>query len=319
MNTLNNETQKKINIELMLEIIIILLIGMFSRFTFGSLMFLIPAVVCVFSIKYSFKESVISLAVALLALILIDRSYGLMTLIQIFPLSLVFSYMVKQRKKPRDVILVSALILFLCLLISLSALTAGSELDFTHQLKQFLDNQLKTQIDILENTNLDKDFIEDFKVSQANINNYILQILPSILIVYSVVIGYINYNISKYTLRKLGLGIREIAPFSKFSVPSNFGIGVFTVLIFILILRNFDSVIYEALLINLTAVLGLIFMLQGLSVVDYFLKKRNMKTFLRIILMILIVIIAPLLTPVTILGCIDMVFDLRKLRKPRKS
>lgn len=303
----------------MLEIIIILIIAMFSRFAFGSLIFLIPAVVCVFSIKYSLKESIISSLIALLVLILIDRFYGLMTLIQILPMSLAFSYTVKHRKKPKDVIIISALILFLCLLISLNVLTAGSELDFTHQLKQFLDNQLTTQVDILESMNLDQEAIENFKVTQENVYNYILQILPSILIVYVSVIGYINYNISKYALRKLGIGIREIAPFSKFSVPSNFGIGVFSVFILMLLIRNLDGVIYGALLINLTAILGLIFIFQGLSVVDYFLKKKKMRTFLRVILMALIVLIAPLLTPITILGCIDMIFDLRKLKKPRKS
>ena len=316
---MNNETEKKINIELILEIIIILLIAMLSRFAFGNLIFLIPAVACVFSIKYSFKESIISLIIALLVLILIDRFYGLMILIQILPMSIVFSYAIKLRKKPKDVILISSLVLFLCLLISLNALTAGSELDFTHQLKQFLDNQLATQIDILESMNLEQEVIENFKITQENVYNYILQILPSILIVYALAIGYINYNIAKYTLRKLGIGIREIAPFSRFSVPSNFGIGVFSVFILMLILRNIDGVTYDVLLINLTAVLGLIFILQGLSVVDFFLKKRKTKTFLRVILMVLIVLLAPLLTPITILGCIDMIFDLRKLKRPRKS
>ena len=119
---MNNETEKKINIELILEIIIILLIAMLSRFAFGNLIFLIPAVACVFSIKYSFKESIIYLIIALLVLILIDRFYGLMILIQILPMSIVLSYAVKLRKKPKDVILISSLVLFLSLLISLNAI-----------------------------------------------------------------------------------------------------------------------------------------------------------------------------------------------------
>lgn len=316
---MNNDRKNNINIELILETLIVILISLFSRLGFGSLAFLIPAVACIFTIRHDFKKSIIALIIGLAAIILIDRFYGLMLLIQILPISLVFSYMVKLRRSPRDVIISSTIILFMSLLISLSLLTSGSELDFTKQFEVFLNNQLETQVKILENMDLDTEFIESFKTSQKGVYNYILQIFPSLLLLYSALIGYINYIISKNILRRIGLGIREIAPFSKFSVPSNFGIGIASVFVLTLLLRNIDGAIYDVLLVNLTAILSLIFVLQGLSVVDFFLKKRNKKKITRVIILAVIILFIPMLTPITIIGAIDMIFDVRKIRKPRNS
>ncbi|NMR96043.1 DUF2232 domain-containing protein, partial [Vibrio parahaemolyticus] len=109
------------------------------------------------------------------------------------------------------------------------------------------------------------------------------------------------------------------APFSKFSVPSNFGIGIASVFVLTLLLRNIDGAIYDVLLVNLTAILSLIFVLQGLSVVDFFLKKRNKKRITRVIILAVIILFIPMLTPITIIGAIDMIFDVRKIRKPRNS
>ncbi|MDG2764885.1 DUF2232 domain-containing protein, partial [Vibrio parahaemolyticus] len=66
-------------------------------------------------------------------------------------------------------------------------------------------------------------------------------------------------------------------------------------------------------------ILSLIFVLQGLSVVDFFLKKRNKKRITRVIILAVIILFIPMLTPITIIGAIDMIFDVRKIRKPRNS
>ena len=63
-----------------------------------------------------------------------------------------------------------------------------------------------------------KDFLE-------NAYDYIILIMPSIIMMSSMITAYINYLLSSLSLRKLGYGVVSIPKFSRFKLPNNILLG----------------------------------------------------------------------------------------------
>lgn len=141
--------------------------------------------------------------------------------------------------------------------------------------------------------------------------------MPTILLLLSLIISYANYYISVVLIGKLGVVVK-MPRFSNFKLPSNIMYGTFAMLTGVYLLKFLKVDSYEAILINVVALISFMFVIQGLSVIDYLLIKAKMIIGVRILLlMIITVFIAPLVTIITILGLIDTLFDIRKLRKQR--
>jgi uncharacterized protein YybS (DUF2232 family) len=69
---------------------------------------------------------------------------------------------------------------------------------------------------------------------------------------------------------------------------------------------------------NLIVLVGTVFIVQGLAVIDHYLLKLKMNSIIRGILLLFLIMLSPMLTVVSLLGGADIVLDFRKLRR-RKS
>jgi len=136
------------------------------------------------------------------------------------------------------------------------------------------------------------------------------------IMIFSLIMTYINYLISVLILRKLGYGIVYIPRFSRFKLPNNILLGVGIMFLGTFLLKIFKLSYYETIFMNITLLASFVFFVQGLAVIDYKLKEKKRNLFLRLIVILFFILVLPLGTYIAFLGVLDVIFDFRKIRKP---
>jgi len=145
-----------------------------------------------------------------------------------------------------------------------------------------------------------------------------LPVVPSILLIFSLIYGTINMLVSRIALKKLGYVLNGLPEFSDWMLPKGAGLG-FMAMLFIayignlLDLRNFEVVFYKVL-----TLCSFVFSIQGLAVVSFFMKFKmsRIPVFLRAVILGVIFMIAPMF--LTSLGILEQLFKLRSVYQRMK-
>lgn len=133
---------------------------------------------------------------------------------------------------------------------------------------------------------------------------------PSILIISSIIIAFLNYVVSNSIISKHNNEVASVPGFMNWKLPSGVGKGLFGILVISLIgwlvkLSNFKIVMLTVL--NLCI---FIFMVQGLCFSDYLLNKWNVKKGWRILILVLTCIYLKYFY--ALLGVFEQIFQTRR-------
>lgn len=134
-------------------------------------------------------------------------------------------------------------------------------------------------------------------------------IFPSMLITSAVLIAYTVFGFSRIFLKKIGLEYKHMPEFDKLRMNKSQGVVFVILLILALLFGMISPVIY-----NVLSVVSTLFMVCGLSVVCYYLKRFGTPAYLRVIIcVILIFIMSTFVTPLLfVMGIWDSFKPLRR-------
>lgn len=320
MKVLNNND--KINrsiIENMLVISIMALYIVYGIHYTPLLMIFIPLPFVVIGIRNGMSNNIISMAITSLIVGVVSGAPSAVTLLLIFaPLSIALNYSMKKRKKTIEIILFSTAAFFLPLLIIISLGNKAGDLDLAIQFEQAFTQFITMQTDIFkEMGKTNYEVLQNIELLESYYKS-ILIALPSILAIISLFVGYFNYLFITIILRKTGYGVVSPSKFSKFKLPNNIILGTGVMFFATIIMERFKIPYHNALLVNISFLVGFIFLLQGLSVLDFLLIKLKMRLIFRTIILLINIAIIPMGGILFFIGILDSIFDIRKIRK-RKS
>ena len=311
---------KKNNIlEVFLLVLTMSFFGLFSIYFIPYLLIIFPAGFVIFSLRRNIALSGIAMLISLLAIsFAIGPVYGMLIFALFFPFTMVLSYMIKSRRRSIEIIGISTLVFFISILIILNLIDATG-IGFVAQLEENFKNVMESQIEMFKDMDLTNYELAETKELLENAYRYILLIIPSTMLIFSIIVSYLNYLASAVGLNRLGVKITNIPRFAKFSLPRNAIGGVLVMFLTIFIADKLGFGYSETINLNLVALVGFMLFIQGLSVIEHLLKKRNVFLIFRIILYVLFLFTAFMLTIIPIVGVLDLVFDFRKLRKPKSA
>ena len=273
---------------------ILMLIGIYYL---PLIMFLYPILFIILGVRYGLNYAVLGLAISALSLgLMIDMVSGIFIFLAFAPLSISLVYTIKMRKSSVIVLFVSTIVFLISIVLIMNFMENITGISIITSLEEFLNQITNYWIEVLKESGLSNDEILEFKDNLENRSEYILLIMPSIVMMFSLITAYFNYLLSASFLRKLGYGIVSIPKFSRFKLPNNILVGT-------------------AIFINITVIISFIFLIQGLSVVDYKLIQKNIKLIPRILIVLVFMIIIPLGWILPLIGILDVIFDFRKFRK----
>lgn len=294
---------------------LLMIVGLYL---FPSIIILFPMAFIVIGVKYNITNSFISiLLTSFLIGISIDMISGVMMLAIFGSIAIYIADGISKRKKSIEIIVPSSIIFFISTILVLLMLRGFSGINLIEGLEENIKMFTELRMNMIDDMDLTN--IESFRIRDDvdNMYSYILSIMPSILIILSVFISYINYYFSIIVLRKLGLGIRDNPRFSRFRLPNNFIIGSLVMFLVVYLLRNFETIPNDVIQLNLLVLVVSLLYIQGLSVIDFLLIRLKFNIGLRIIVIGITLFVAPIITLILIAGIIDIIFDFRKLRRRR--
>lgn len=165
-------------------------------------------------------------------------------------------------------------------------------------------------------------------VSKSAISDYasivseaISLLMPSMLILFSFSDTMCTYGAASLALGRLGSEpLPKLPPFGTWRFPKNIFWALMAALITDLATKAMpDARIFLVLSANLMEVLRTVFMVQGLSLMWYFMSKHNINKFLKVFLTVFAVVFSPVSYILSMVGIFDIWYDLRKrLRRKKK-
>lgn len=314
----NNDKIKKSIIECTVVISIMALYIVYGMHFLPLLMLIMPLPFIILGVRNGIKSNIISIVLASLIVgLLIGISSGVSLILLFAPLSLALNYGIKMRRTTQETILIGTLIFFLSFIMIMSLEGLISDLDIIKQIEQEYTQFLTMQVDVLKEAGMTKYEILQRTDLLENTYKQMIVLIPSFLAMFSLFVSYINFSLSLMILRKMGYGTKNTQRFSKFKLPSNIIPGVGIMFLATFVIKKLGIQYHEALLFNITFLVGFAFILQGFSVFDYLLIKAKMKLIPRIILITINVIFVPMGGIMFLIGLLDSIFDLRKIRKQK--
>ncbi len=135
---------------------------------------------------------------------------------------------------------------------------------------------------------------------------------PGTLIVFSVVIAYLNYGMISWILGKTGRKISTLPPFRTFSLPKNIIIGSLIIYILSYLTVNMGIIDKSLMMYSLELLFTFIFSIQGLAVIFFFGYSKKIPK--PVVLIVSGIFIFTWLgqTFLFLLGLTDLVLEIRK-------
>lgn len=286
--------------------------------------FILPIPVTVLYLRHNFKVTITSIiASGILVGMMYNPLSGLTSAIMFGLAGITLGYCIKNDKK------VSITLLFLSL-----ASLIGTLIDFVVYIKIIMGSNVRGFVEEMvkamnESFNLVMDFYTKMGITQEQLKpfldilkmfntDFILKLIPGILIMSSVIFAYLTYIITKLILRKLGYNIKEMPKFTEIYVDIKIAtvLAVFLLLGVLLVRKNI--LIGEYILNSSQLLLQYIFLINGLAVAVHYLKNRFNMSKGFILIIIVFTMFSQFAMVYFMLGLADVILDFRKLDPNRK-
>lgn len=293
--------------------------GLIAIYFFPFLLILFPLGFVIYGVKHGLVNMGLLMAVSAAAIGLVSDFTSALVVIGMFgPMAFGITLSMRKRRRPLEVLATGSIIFFVSTMILFALFGNASGTSVVKQVEETFRETLFMQLEMLEGMGMSAYELDKTKTMLEEAYSYLILILPAIIMVMAFVVSYLNYLFSVRLLRALGIGVLPMPWLHRFTVPNNFGIGMLIVFVGIFAVKSIDSGFYDVIFMNLIVLVGTVFIVQGLAVIDHYLLKLKMNSIIRGILLLFLIMLSPMLTVVSLLGGADIVLDFRKLRR-RKS
>lgn len=313
-----NDKIKRSIIENVLVISIMVLYIVYGINYVPILILFTPLPFIVVGVRNGISNNVISMAItSLIVGVLIGAPSAISLLLIFAPLSFALNYCIKKRKSIVETILITTTAFFLSTLVVISLGSKASDLDFIKLSEQTFTQILTIQTDMFRETGMTNHELLQTENLLESAYKYIIITIPSLLAVFALCVSYINHLFVSIILRRMGYGVVNSPKFSRFKLPSNIIPGIGIMFLSAFIIKRLEIPYHDALLLNITFLVGFIFFTQGLAVLDFLLIKSKVKLIFRVIIITLNIVFMPMSGIVFFIGVLDAIFDMRKIRKQK--
>lgn len=287
--------------------IILLLLSLYTPIGLVTL-YLIPIPFVIFGYRYGGKMGLWLIIINTIISFFIGSIFGSFLAIFAGSVGIIMGGLYKKESAlPSIVAGVIIAILNFILAIFISNLFLG--INIADALKQVMLGSLNSVEEILISAGNQEqaDLIQNV---YGNFFNNIAQLLPFIIISYSLFIIGINHMLVGKITKRMGINIPKFIPFREWTFPKSIIFYYLITVIIIQIKSLLDIYAINLIVINLYPLLQLVLMIQGLSFVFYYTYNKKLGRGLRVISIISLFI--PVVSQlIHILGMVDIGFNLR--------
>lgn len=277
------------------------------------LLALIPVPFMVLSIRRGNRYAFFSMImVSLIIGMLTGIVYSLFVLVIFGPMALAMGWWIRHRMDPHEVIFIGAVASAVSIFSMLQIIATASGIHLTTEISQMLTQVIEQQAATLQNLNLELVALEDAI-------NYLLLVFPGLILIQSLFGAFVNYYLTMAVMRRFVPSEEALPEFSRFRLPGHVVLGALLLIALSWLSRYIGGVHSGGLLANVTLLVVVVFFMQGISLISYWIKRTKVPRWVRGVILVILVVLSPMITLISLLGMVDVLADFRKLTDRPKS
>lgn len=299
---------------------ILVIFAYISWFLVPSLMFFYPIPAIILAKRKGLKYSVLSLvASSMIISMLLGIQTGINFLVLFTPFGIALSYGICKDDNPYKTIMLGGIVFMISFVIMILITQAIMGINYIQQMSEMFDQTVVMYKEMMNKTSVN---IDSVKLNEAIkkiddmsfVMKYMLnQLLPALLIVSSVITSAINYFVVSKLSNRFHIDIRKHEGLSLFSFPRTFIIAMAGLLLLSFLLKVFNFNV-QAIQMNIFMISFVAMFVQGFAVLKFYLIKANMNKVARTLILIMVILMAEAGIMLALVGIIDLIFDLRKIK-----
>lgn len=314
----NNKTSSMTEAAMISGILVIL--AYLSTFLFYGLTFFYPFPAIILAKRRGLKYSVLSLlASGFIISMLLGIQTGIYFLIIFTPLAIALSYGICRDMDANKTIMLgaAAFMISFVVMILFSQIILG--INLIQQMIEITNESMNMYKEIFNSrlVNFSNANVNDMNTYVEEMGKALVDMIkteyPAIIIIFSVIVSALNYFVASKLGSRFKVDVRKHEGMSNFSFPSTFIIAMSGLLLLSFLLTFFNLNV-NLIQINILRILAMAMLLQGFAVAKFFIYKFNTMKGTRIILLVMILFMPGMGSVLALLGVIDLIIDLRKIR-----
>lgn len=289
----------------------------------GLLALLLPVPYAIISTTSGYKYTLISAISSFFILVLTtDLVYALNILIMsIFP-GMAVGYKINRENKEKNndkdftPIYFGTIAFMISIIVFFIIIKLLFKIDLLLYISKVVKTTIETQFVIMEKANI----MPKENITSKDIINLFQNMIPTFLFTYSIIASFITYYVEVFILKRIKVSKYNLQNFSDFYLPGNAVISSILLNLFVMLLGFMNTGLYtDSIILNVQTIFSILFLIQGISVFIYFIKKWRKKSPGKIVFGIMFIIFLSGSMILSFLGMIDSVIDFRKVRNYKST
>lgn len=281
---------------------------------------LIPTPIIIIGKRYNMKYSLMTLVVS--GTIIAMVSNPLIAIISIFIPGIVgvaMGELLNRNLRSSLVLGVGTLIAIVSIGIGLFTVFQISGLSIVENIETILNESFEVQERLYTMSGADEENIATAKQMLQSLKVMLTMSIPAIIIIMGFILAYINILFSILVLKRIGQQVNGFNPFRYFRLPKSASQGVVIIILLTLLTGYLNIVDKEVLTLNLYLLGLLIFGLQGMAVVAYFLRYYEVMNIFKVFIFVMLLLTSTGEMVLVLIGVADIFVDIRKYKKEKES
>ncbi|WP_315117073.1 YybS family protein [uncultured Clostridium sp.] len=285
--------------------------------------FILPIPVAVLLLRHNLKVTITSVvASGILVGFIYNPLSGLTSAIMFGMTGIALGYCIKKDKNVSISIFALAISSLIGTIIDITVyillISKSTVVGFVDEMVKIMNESLQSVISMYSQMGISeeklKPLIDSFKLFNTD---FIIKIIPGILIMSSIIFAYFTYNITRVILKRLNYNMREMPKFTHIHVNIKIATIVAVALLIGVILVRQNIKIGEYILNSSQLILQYIFLFNGLSVAIYYLRIKYKLSKTISLFIIIFTLFSQFAMVYIMLGISDIIIDFRKIDKNR--
>ncbi|MBP2028543.1 uncharacterized protein YybS (DUF2232 family) [Acetoanaerobium pronyense] len=287
---------------------IFILMGTYVPFlSFLTMFSAVPIVIITYRNKVSYAL-MSSFSLGVILSFFIHPINALFTSIMFFIPGVAIGFFAKENRPPFESIFYGFLSMTFTTALIIQFVSFFMDLNLIEYLMEILRESMEIQAELLKN-------LPSIEAVDINAITLTIRLLfPSFIVGFAIITSFLNYYMSAAIIRRLGEK-KNLGSLLEFSMPGNVSVGIIVIYLLTYITSTLNFQYYDSLVANLTAVFILLFFLQGASVAGFFINKMKAPRLVKIAIVAMLIILAPISSFIALVGFVDALFNFRRLNR----
>ncbi|PAB58473.1 YybS family protein [Anaeromicrobium sediminis] len=231
-------------------------------------------------------------------------------------MAIVIGYMLSKNYSPGKILIGGSIGAIVSTTILIQITTSIMGVTITDMMTDMMKQSVDMQLSIYKNLKYDETQIQQISSQWEQISKMGMMMIPSMIIIMSTLFSYINYLVASKILKRVSKEeVSELPPLRYVTLPKNIVMGSFLILALTYISGYFNVVNYNTLVLNVLIIFQVVFSIQGLAIVSFFMHKFKLRKPVRIIIYIFVVFSGSFTVILSTLGFVDAIMNIRRLER----